>query len=147
MDPTAQIITAIGTLVAAVVAGIVAIAGMVIQLRASRKVNAVSSKLDTVEQKQDVQHVATNSRLDQLLATTAREKLAEGKVAGLAEAAAVSAGIAAAISNPDMRRDTTSPLPVTDDRTARATEQVAEAMKDSAVATQRIATAAEKPKA
>jgi len=66
----AQLITAGAAMVAA-------LGGLMVSLRNGQKIR-------TVETKQDEQHSATNSRLDQLLQVTAKLQRAEGHAEGLA---------------------------------------------------------------
>lgn len=69
----AQLVTA-GAAVGAAVVGAI---GLAVSVHNSRKIAGVESK-------QDEQHLATNSRLDQLLAATAKQQRAEGHAEGLA---------------------------------------------------------------
>jgi len=69
IEEIAQLLTAGATMFAA-------IASAVVSWRNGRK-------LVQVERKQDIQHDATNSRLDQLVSSTGREQRAEGLAEGL----------------------------------------------------------------
>lgn len=71
-------------------------------------------------------HKSTNSMHDQIVTLTRAEGVAQGR--------AIEAATAPTIE---------SPLPVTDDRTAKAAERTADAAEVSAKATERVADAAE----
>jgi uncharacterized Fe-S cluster-containing protein len=82
----ADVITAYATLLAAFGSMIVAVVGAVISLRASNRVQAIApaviateAKVDSIEKKQDDQHLATNSRLDELLKVTGEKERAAGR--------------------------------------------------------------------
>jgi len=83
---SAEVITAYATLLAAFGSMIVAVVGAVISMRASNRVHALAptvaateEKLGIIEQKQDEQHLATNSRLDELLKVTGQKERAAGR--------------------------------------------------------------------
>jgi len=97
MGLSADVITAYATLLAAFGSMVVAVVGAIISMRASSRVHALAptviateAKLERIEKKQDVQHVATNSRLDELLRVTGEKERAAGRQEVIDEHKAVS---------------------------------------------------------
>lgn len=112
----ALLITAIG----GVILAFSSFGAMLLSWYTVRKVNDVASAIRSVDSKVDEVHSATNSKMDKLLKVVGEVEHAKGVKQGEASEKEHSA----AQGNP--------PLPVADDRTARAAERSANAQERTA---------------
>lgn len=87
-----------GQILFGLAAVLAAIVGPFFSYRASKaKIDTVIQKVDAVAVVADLTHQSTNSKMDALLAATAKGSLAEGVVQGRAEAAAEQGASALAV--------------------------------------------------